>query len=55
MPEEIRKALWPFLEDTRRKGSERRSPNQVLSDLLESNASIVVNLEALRKKRDPES
>lgn len=55
LPEEIRRALWPFLEDTRGQGHERRSANEVLSDLLESNASIVVNLEALRKKRDSAS
>lgn len=50
LPEPIREALWPFLEDTgtRRHG---RSANDVLADLLASNQSIAVNLEELRKKR----
>ena len=52
LPDDIRKALWPFVEDVGRKSAERRSANQVLADLLESSASIVINLEALRKKRE---
>ena len=55
LPENIRKALWPFLEDTRRRPQERRSADTVLNDLLQSNASIAINLEALRKKRRSES
>ncbi len=50
LPEPIREALWPFLEDTgaRRHG---RSAGDVLADLLASNQSIAVNLEELRRKR----
>ncbi len=55
LPDEIRKALWPFLEDTRKQTTERRSADTVLNDLLQSNASIVIDLEALRKKRRSEA
>jgi hypothetical protein len=50
LPEKIRRPLWPFLEDTRPHIKERRSADQVLQDLLASNQSIALNLEALRKK-----
>ncbi|MDH3518482.1 MAG: hypothetical protein OEM66_06115, partial [Acidimicrobiia bacterium] len=51
LPDRIRDALWPFLEDTGRPRRVRRSANDVLADLLASNQSIAVNLEELRKRR----
>ena len=51
LPDRIRDALWPFLEDTGRPRHVRRSANDVLADLLASNQSIAVNLEELRKRR----
>ena len=50
LPDEIRRQLWPFLEDTRSKKGGRRSANDVLGDLLQSNQSIALNLERLRKR-----
>jgi len=53
LPEEIRDALWPFLEDTRPAGQrESRSTDEILSDLLHSNQSIVLNLEQMKKLRE---
>lgn len=49
LPDGVRRALWPFLEDTRPRGAARRSAGEVLTDLLASNQSIAVNLERLRK------
>ena len=55
LPDDIRKALWPFLEDLRSRRSSQKTAEQVLGDLLASNQSIAVNLEALRKKKPTES
>jgi AAA family ATP:ADP antiporter len=52
LPDGIREALWPFIEETPTMARERRSSDVVLKELLESNASIVLNLEELRKKRE---
>ncbi|HEU5310735.1 MAG TPA: hypothetical protein VFV24_04705, partial [Candidatus Eisenbacteria bacterium] len=51
LPPEIRKPLWPFLEDNRpKRAPESRPREQVLQDLLESNHSIVIRLEELKRK-----
>jgi hypothetical protein len=57
LPPEIRKKLWPYLEDTRpkRQAQETRPREKVLQDLLESNHSIVIRLEELRQKEDNEA
>jgi len=52
LPENIRRALWPFLEARHLSTGSRRSAGEVLKDLLRSNESIVMNLENLRKKRE---
>jgi hypothetical protein len=52
LPDDIRRALWPFLEDHRTVHSAARPSDTVLRELLESNQSIVVNLEKLRKSRE---
>ena len=50
LPPEIRTQLWPFLEDTSPKIKPQRSSSQILASLLESKASIAVNLDELRRK-----
>jgi len=53
LPDDLRKAVWPFLEDSRRPRGERRSAEDVLKQLLESNHSIAINLQELRKREPP--
>lgn len=51
LPPEIRKALWPYLEDNRpRRAGPTRAPEQVLNDLLDSSASIVIRLDEIRRE-----
>ncbi len=53
LPEDIRAALWPFLEDTRTAAQrESRRTDEILADLLQSNQSIVMNLEQMKKLRE---
>jgi ATP:ADP antiporter, AAA family len=55
LPAPIRQRLWPFLEDRRpAKGSARQSP-EIVEELLRSNASIMLNLEELRRRTDAEA
>ena len=49
LPPEIKMAVWPFLEDDRRRTSKQKATRDVLEALLQSNQSIVVNLEELRR------
>ena len=49
LPPEIRKRLWPFLEDTRRNRGVAPDPQAALDRLLESSESILINLEELRR------
>lgn len=51
LPEDIRRALWPFLEDHRAARATPRPSDAALRELLESHQSIVVNLEKLRRER----
>ncbi|HEV8129512.1 MAG TPA: hypothetical protein VGQ14_07630 [Candidatus Eisenbacteria bacterium] len=51
LPPEIRKALWPHLEDNRpKRPGTVRPPSDALHDLLRSSDSIVARLEELRKQ-----
>ncbi len=50
LPDDIRRALWPFLRDQRRARGQPRPSDAVLQELLASNASIALNLEALRRR-----
>jgi len=52
LPPEIRSQLWPFLDDSGRKVSNRRTSAQVLQSLLESNVSIAVNLDDLKRRSE---
>jgi hypothetical protein len=52
LPDDIRRALWPFLEDHRTATATPRPTETVLRELLGSNQSIVINLEKLRKRRE---
>ena len=50
LPDDVRRALWPFLEDTRTERGPARSAREVLDDLLTSHASIALNLGQLRRR-----
>jgi hypothetical protein len=50
LPAEIREQLWPFLEDNRPKKERSRPSGEVLAKLLQSNNSIAINLDELRRK-----
>jgi hypothetical protein len=52
LPDDIRRALWPFLEDHRPGRASQRPSDTVLRELLESHQSIVINLEKLRRSRE---
>jgi hypothetical protein len=50
LPPEIRKPLWPFLEDRRPRGAPTVKPTEeALADLLKQNESIVIQLDELRR------
>jgi AAA family ATP:ADP antiporter len=49
LPDDLRTALWPFLEDDRRAAPPPRPADTVLRDLLASHASIAVDLKRLRR------
>jgi ATP:ADP antiporter, AAA family len=50
LPAPIRDRLWPFLEDRRPVSRVARPRDEILSDLLRSNQSIMVNIEELKKR-----
>jgi hypothetical protein len=50
LPPAIRERLWPFLEDPRPAGRSTRPREEILADLVRSNESIMLNLEALRQQ-----
>jgi AAA family ATP:ADP antiporter len=52
LPESIRRSLWGFLEDTRVGAARHRSRDEVLRDLMASDATIATDLERLRRGRD---
>ena len=47
LPPDIRERVWPFLEDERRTRPAARPRDEIVADLLRSNASIARNLDAL--------
>jgi len=51
LPAEIRKALWPFLEVPATRSPVLRSRDAILHDLLESEATIAIDLGRLRRER----
>jgi hypothetical protein len=53
LPPDVRAALWPYLEDPRPLDLRGRPRAQILRELLVSNRSIQLNLEALRRLRGP--
>jgi len=52
LPPEVRSQLWPFLDDAGRKVDKRRSSAQILESLLESNMSIAINLDEIKRKSE---
>jgi hypothetical protein len=50
VPREIRDRLWPFIESHRLPARPARPFDETLDDLMKSNESILVNLEALKKR-----
>jgi hypothetical protein len=50
LPPAIRARLWPFLEDPRPVRPPARPREEILADLLRSNRSIQLNLEALKQR-----
>src|SRR5262249_52392510 len=50
LPEPIRVALWPFLEDRRTAKQPARPRGEILEELMHSNASIELNLKHLRER-----
>ena len=50
LPPDIRESLWPFLDDGHKPRPTSGDRQQILAKLLESNASIEINLEELRKQ-----
>jgi AAA family ATP:ADP antiporter len=52
LPPEIRKALWPFLEVPASQSPALRSRDEILHDLLASEATIALDLGRLRRKSD---
>jgi hypothetical protein len=52
LPPLIRQRLWPFLEDRRPAKSSDRPRQEIVNELLRSNASIMLNLEELRRQTD---
>ena len=50
LPRDIRDRLWPFLETTTARPGPVRSREQVLAELMQSNESIMLNLQELRRR-----
>jgi hypothetical protein len=50
LPPAIRDALWPLLEDRREKRKGTRSREEIMADLLQSNQSIMLNLEEIKRR-----
>lgn len=54
LPSDIRALLWPFLEDRRPAGKPAAPREQALAELLHSRQSILLNLEALKRRHRAE-
>jgi hypothetical protein len=55
LPSEIKEALWPFLEKEPHPEAVGKSREEILAELLESNASIQISLEEIRSSRAKQS
>jgi hypothetical protein len=55
LPAEIKEALWPFLEEQSHPEAAGKSREEILAELLESNASIQISLEELRNSQRRQS
>jgi hypothetical protein len=55
LPREIRDRLWPFIASRRLPARPLRAADDTLADLMQSSESIMVNLEALKKRLAGES
>ena len=55
LPEEIRNSLWPFLEQEGKKETLTKSREQILEELMQSNKSIEISLEQIRKHSGSDS
>ncbi|HMI31443.1 MAG TPA: hypothetical protein VK527_06860, partial [Candidatus Limnocylindrales bacterium] len=54
LPPEIRKSLWPHLEDNRpRRARAAGTVDEAVARLIQSNESIVIHLEELKRKGEP--
>ncbi len=55
LPPAIRDRLWPFLDDSRAvRHPTARSRDEILAELLRSNQSMIINLEALKERHQPD-
>ncbi|NNE10609.1 MAG: hypothetical protein HKN20_18755 [Gemmatimonadetes bacterium] len=54
LPEDVRLILWPFLEGDAPRHAGEKSRDEIMKELLESNQSIEINLNELRKKHGME-
>jgi hypothetical protein len=52
LPPGIRTRLWPFLEDSRPPSRTMRPREEILADLVRSNESIMLNIQALKRQAD---
>jgi hypothetical protein len=52
LPPGIRTRLWPFLEDSRPPSRTTRPREEILADLIRSNESIMLNIQALKRHAD---
>ena len=49
LPQDVRAALWPFLETGKQGGAPKRSRDEILDALMQSHQSIEINLARLRE------
>lgn len=54
LPEDVRQILWPFLEGETPKDAAPKSRDEIMKELLESNQSIEINLNELRRRHGKE-
>jgi hypothetical protein len=50
LPRRVRESLWPFLDDSQPRERSADNREQILEKLLDSNASIEIEIESLRKR-----
>jgi hypothetical protein len=52
LPDAVREALWPFVQEPKKRRVSERSREEILADLMRSNESIQINLRELETRRD---